>query len=560
MTMPSGDHEVRDIDVPLRLQPVVARPEGWRGRSINLIAVGLVGFVVIGVLLSTAFGNSGPSSPASGAVAVASGSPGPPTRPTRRPTPIPLPLATPLPTIEVHGTARPSERRLVYVDGPDLLDLGSGTLRSLGRTYEDVLWPVGSEYVCICVVRSQGVGSSAAVTLQFGRFDETGERLAETDLVAYDDVVAVPEMTEGFSGFNIAATMDAAGDHLFVVATARRPPVWIVELHIVDVDTGSLLDSAVIDSFPVDLDELRPSASPRMGFDAPDGVYAWAFAVAATPDGETVFVSVALLEVLAEAWTSRNLEWFVPIGNGAAGDPLPMPEDAQLAPDRWCIGRPTFVDAERLVQVCGQPPQPGDGFWSVRRLTTAGKSLGDLPLGAVGEDVSAAAAPLVDRERRAVYLWDSFRHLVGRVDIDTGSAQQGLVDDPVVRGGGSPSGPAWIGFEPGLVLSGDRTRLYALGLEAGNGGARRSTGIWVFDADTLEMLDHWEPRALLTSLAVSADGRFVYAAGAPGYDADGHENQRWPASLTVYDATSGEIAVLYGAIGEGQWLGFPSAF
>ena len=462
MTMPSGDHEVRDIEVPLRLQPVVARPEGWRGRSINLIAVGLVGFVVIGVLLSTAFGNSGPSSPASGALAVASGSPGPTARPTRRPTPIPLPLATPLPTIEVHGTARPSERRLVYVDGPDLLDLGSGTMRSLGRTYEDVFWPAGSEYVCICVVRSQGAGSSAAVTLQFGRFDETGERLVETDLVAYDDVVAVPETTEGF---NIAATMDAAGDHLLVVVTARRPPVWIVELHIVDVDTGSLLDSAVIDSFPVDLDELRPSASPRMDFNAPDGVYAGVNAVAATPDGKTVFVRVGLFEVLEEAWTSRNLEWFVPIGDGTAGEPLPMPEDAQLAPDRWCIGRPTFVDAERLVQVCGQPPQPGDGFWSVRRLTTAGKSLGDLPIGAVGEDASAAAAPLVDRERRAVYLWDSFRHLVGRVDIDTGSAQQGLVDDPAVRGGGSPFGPAGSASTPVWCFRGTGRASTRLGLK-----------------------------------------------------------------------------------------------
>ncbi len=557
MTTPTEDHEIHDIEVPLRLQPVVARPEGWRGRSLNLIAVGLVGFVVIGLLLGTAFDNSGPSGPASGAVAVASGSPDRTARPTRRPTPIPRRLATPLPTIEVNSTTRPSERRLVYRDGQEILDLGSGTLRSFGRTYEDVLWPVGNEYVCICVVRSGGVGSSAGATLQFGRFDETGKRLVETDLVAFDDIEAVPEMTEGF---NITATMDAAGDHLFVVAAVRRPPLWIVELHIVDVDTGSLLDRAVIDSFPVHLDEPRPSASPRIDGSAPEGVYAWANAVAAAPDGKTVFATVGLSEVRGEAWTSRNLEWFVPIVEGKAGDPLPMPEDAQLAPDRWCIGRPTFFDDVRIVQVCGPPPQPGDGsFWSVRRVTTAGESLGDLPIGAARADGSAASH-LVDRERRAIYLWDSFSHLLSRVDIDTGRAQEGVVDASVLPGDRSPSGRGWIGVDPGLALSVDGTRLYALGIQAGTGNAGRSTGVWVFDTDTLEVLEHWGPRALLTSLAVSADGRFVYAAGAAGFDAEGHENHRWAASITVYDATNGEIAVLYGAIGAGQWLAFPSAF
>jgi hypothetical protein len=51
----------------------------------------------------------------------------------------------------------------------------------------------------------------------------------------------------------------------------------------------------------------------------------------------------------------------------------------------------------------------------------------------------------------------------------------------------------------------------------------------------------------------------VYASSPAGYDVNGHENPRWQASVTVYDATTGEIVVLYGAIGEGQWLIFQAS-
>lgn len=557
MTLPTEDHEVHEVEIPLRLQPVVARPGGWRGRSINLIAVGLVGFVVIGLLLGTAFDNSGPSSSASVAVAVASGSPRPTARPTRRPTSTPLPLATPLPTLEAYGTERPTERRLVYGSGQEILDLGTGTLRSFGRGYEDVMWPIGDEFVCVCLFREQGANASSGVTLQFGRFDQTGKRLVERDIVTLDDVVAVPEMSEGF---NMTATLDAPGGRLYVVDAVRRPPAWTVELHIVDVETGELLDSAVIDRFPVDLEEPRPSAPPRIDGSVPDGVYAWASMVAAGPDGGSLFVTVAQSEVRGDQWTNRNLEWFVPVREGKSGDARPLSADASLAPERWCIGRPTYADAEQVIQVCGPPPTPDGGeFWSVRRLTTGGETLADWPIGASRADGSAAA-PVVDRVRRSVYLWDAFRHLVSRVDIDTGRARDGVVDETALGGDRQPSGRGWIGVDPGLVASVDGTRLYAIGLSAGTGNAARSTGVWVIDADSLEIIDHWQPRALLTSLAVSADGRFVYAAGAAGYDADGNENQRWPASVTVYNATTGEIAVLYGAMGAGRWLGFPSAY
>ncbi len=550
MSPPSDD---QDVDVPLRLQPVVARPGGWRGRSINLVAVGLVGFVVLGVVLGTALDNG---APASSPVAVASVSPATPA-PTKLPTPTRLPLDTPLPTLEVNSSERPTERRLVWGNGQQILDLGTGTMRSFGRQYEDVMWPVGEELVCVCLIRTPGTTTPAPL-LRFARFDLDGELIVGLDMVAIEGVVPVPEMTEGF---NMAAAIDAEAKRLVVVDVVRRPPNWVVELHVVDASTGELLDSIVVDTFPVDLEEPRPSASPRTDGGAPDGVYAWAGTVALAPDGGSVLVTVAKSEVRGDEWTGKNLEWIVPVDDGQAGEPMPLSADASLATERWCIGRSTFLDDEMIVGICGPPAEPFDAsFWSVRRLTSDGRSLGDVPIGAADSNGGSAAA-IIDRERRAVYLWDPFLHLMSRVDVDDGRAHEGGVAEAMLPGDRGRQNRGWIGIDPGLVASPDGTRLFALGLIPGPSEVGVSTGVWVFDADTLELLDHWTPRALLTSLAVSADGRFVYAIGATGYDADGNPNPRWTASVTVYDARNGTIDVLYGAVGdEGQWLAFPPGY
>jgi hypothetical protein len=443
----------------------------------------------------------------------------------------------------------------VYGNGQEILDLGTGTVRSFGRQYEDVMWPVGDELVCVCLVRLSSTSSTPI--LRFRRFDLRGTTIVERDLVSLEDAVAVPEMTEGY---NMTAAIDAAGRRLIVVDVVRRPPSWVVELHVVDARTGELLDSLVVATFAVDLEEPRPSASPRTDGGAPDGVYAWVSAVALAPDGGSAFVTVSQSEVRGDQWTGHNLEWLVPIVDDRAVEPTELPAEARLATDRWCVGRPTFLDADLVVQLCGPPSEPYDSsFWSVRRLTADGVSLGDLPIGAAQSDGSSAAATIVDRARRSVVMWDPFRHLVSRVDVDDGRIHEGVVAESMLPGDRGPSRRGWVGVDPGLVASVDGTRLYTLGLASGPGDVGTSTGVWVFDAETLELIDHWAPRALLTSMAVSADGRFVYAASAAGYDVDGRENPRWPSSVTVYDATTGEIVVLYGSIGGGQWLTFQTS-
>lgn len=549
--------EEEDVNVPLRLQPVVARPQGWRGRSSSLVAVGLVGFIVFGIVLGSAFGDGGPSSSA----AVAAASPAPlasSAPPTRRPTPTQVPLPTSLPAREVLGGQIPSERRLVYANGLQVLDLATGTLVTPARSYDDLLLPLSDdELVCACVVRGAigADGTTPGQGVRFGRFDLNGTPIVERDLLTFDGVVPVPEMTEGF---NVLAALDAGGRNLFVLDVIRRPPVWTVELHTVDVETGALVGSTVLDSLPVDLAGATSSASARPAGTTPDGIYAWANALTVSPDGRTAFVSVNASEVRGDSWTNGMHEWMVPIRNGKPRSARPLSADARLGPDSWCLGWPTFVDPTLLVRVCYRGPgQSPAGDAVVQRVTTAGESFDDLVIGQPLSDTGQPATTTIDRARRAVFIWNPQLHALARVGIDDGQVLAGQVPDSQVPGGRSPGDGRYPGVEPGLALSPDGQRLYALGIGPASGRAGASTGVWVFDPDTLGVLDHWAPRALLTSLAVSADGRFVYAAGASGLDVDGHENP-WPASVTVYDAVTGEIQVVYGAVARDTWVSFPA--
>ena len=110
---------------PSRSSRVVDRPQGWRSRSGSVVAFGLVGFIVVGLVLGSALGG-GPRQPDEAAVApspVATRAP----RPSNRPTPTRTPRPTPLPSLEVIGGRIPTEERLVQGNGFELLDLADGT-------------------------------------------------------------------------------------------------------------------------------------------------------------------------------------------------------------------------------------------------------------------------------------------------------------------------------------------------------------------------------------------------------------------------------------------------
>jgi hypothetical protein len=179
------------------------------------------------------------------------------------------------------------------------------------------------------------------------------------------------------------------------------------------------------------------------------------------------------------------------------------------------------------------------------------------------------AEPVLDRANRRVYVWQPVDHTLSRVNLDDHSIDR-LTVDPAATGGGSPgpagsgepgSGapPVWATFNsdmrlyqtPQLVPDPASGRLFALGVVQQDRDTQvsfGSSGIWVFDAGTLSMLDHWVPLAGYGMIGLSGDARWLYAAAGSGADQRGNP-ANWQSSITVYDVSDGRPALQLGRLG-----------
>ncbi len=544
-----GPRDEEDL-VPLTLQPVVDRPKGWRSRSGNVVAVALVGFIVVGLVLGTALGG-GPRQADEAVVApsaVAARTP----RPTNRPTPTRTPLPTPLPSAEIIGGRIPTEERLVQANGYQILDLSAGTLRPVSTGADGPFIQVpGGGFVCACTALDPTL-APGAMTLRFRRMDPDGTTVVNRRIQRFDDAEAVPNMTDGWG---YTAALSADGHDLYVLSALRDTTKWTVRLLVVDTATGKLAGNDKLLTVPVSTAEPRPSGTAAPN-GVSDGSYIWLSTLAVSGDGRAVYVTVNSAEVRADVWINRSLEWMVPVDAGVLGAPLPLAAADVVRDVQWCLTRPVFAGTI-LGQVCSQ----ADGSTEpliVRRVTEAGEVLEAVALPTWSFDGRTPIASAVDQRRGAVLVWDAGKHVLARVDLERGVAESSVVPESRLRSEERLLEPSrgYFGVDPGLVLSPDGTRIYALGIGRGQSEMGVSTGVWVFDAETLELLDRFEPRAMLSSIAVSGDGTFVYATSPAGFDVGGYENRAWPATLTVYDATTGEIQVLYGALDPVAWPAF----
>jgi hypothetical protein len=559
MTVPDEEEEVV---VELRLQPVVARPDGWRGRSGGLIAAGLAAFIVVGIALGTVFGTGRPASSAA-AIALEPSAVASPTA-SRRPTPTRRPQLPPLPALEIVGGQIPTERRLVYANGLQVLDLSSGVLTTPARPWEDLILPLpNDEFVCVCMTREGPTGdaTTSTVSLRVERFDAFGTTIVEHEAMTFDGIVAIPEMDLGFT---MSAALSTDDRSLYVMTAVRRPPVWTVEVHQVDPATGELIASTLVDELAIDVAEPgappspSPFASPTAKPDGtpPDGLHVWANALVVSPNGAAVVATIAYSIIRGDVWTNGFHEFLMPIADGRVGQAVTIDEGTEVA-NGWCIGPPEFVDDELIVQVCLSPdPTEGEGEFRVLRLTTTGEEIGDVALRSDSWAGHYQLAIALDRGRRSVVAWDPVAHGLSRVSVDDGALFEREVARAMLPDESPTSDRGYFGAEPGLVLSPDGRRIYALGFALGPSDSGVSTGVWVFDANTFNLVDRWLPRAMLTSLAVSADGRFVYAAGAQGFDVEGNQAPNWPGSVTVYDAETGDVQVVYGDVSRDSWVNF----
>ena len=212
----------------------------------------------------------------------------------------------------------------------------------------------------------------------------------------------------------------------------------------------------------------------------------------------------------------------------------------------------------------------GEASSGVLRYAPTGRDLGTVDLAAEtggGPWPAMTGAAVADVPSGTLYLWEPFaRRLVavdtvaGRVarstTIEGGEAAVGDPLDPLgdlvrrVLAAIVPTVSAKVYLAPALALSPDGRTLYVLATMATSmtSGGSGSLGIVVVGADDLVVRDRWSPSADLRSIAVSADGRYVLAAGAPGVDASGVEAP-WEASITAWDAATGKVRAIAGRLG-----------
>ena len=313
---------------------------------------------------------------------------------------------------------------------------------------------------------------------------------------------------------------------------------WLSGVDIVDLGTLETIAT-------VDLPAVVPAATL-------DKVWA------RSPDGRRLAVARRLYVssdwyVWADAASSqRHDHWTVAWDGTAAGPAVDAGSSSGDTCSQWGAG---FVDEAEVYVACFA------GIPAIERrdLTGAVLQRTEVPGGGGGEG-GGLLMHVVDGQ---LYLWDPMNLRIQRVDLPTGTLTQGVgsrptaaaPDDDLLAAIGrrigqaiAPSAAAKFLLQPAMAVSADGTRLYALGAVL-NEGSIGSTGVFVFDAQTLAELDHWDATADFGSIAISADGGFVYAAGGGGRKADGTPSNDM-ASIMVFDASDGSVRLMAGEVGD----------
>jgi hypothetical protein len=211
------------------------------------------------------------------------------------------------------------------------------------------------------------------------------------------------------------------------------------------------------------------------------------------------------------------------------------------------------------------------GGVSLFRFDASGQPMGIDPASA-SESVSGLdGLSQVARAGAHVYLWQPVAHTLIEFDLRTGQHRTATATtaltpsgDPLASLGRAvgrwlaPSVLAKILLEPGIVVSPDGKTVFALGIRSLAGEDNDgSLGVFAFDTESMQQTAHWQPTADYVSLAISADGRFVYALGQPKVDAAGNPTKQG-ASITVFAPANGQVVAIAGQLGSQGYL-FPSA-
>ena len=519
---------------------------GWLGRF-GQAATAAVALTVAGALIAVVLTHP---------LSEPGKSPGPSTNAT--PGPSRGAQATPLPKIMLNGDEPNPDVVVVRTERGDYarVDLTTGSidgpLTGKSSPSELRLLDDGS-MVCLCVSESGSIGGQPtdnAVTLD--RYDSRGKLTSSSPIASFS---GEPDpRDEGKQILDMPAHVltrvgySTDGRYGFVGWSLRAHPVWRGGIVVVDLGDGSIVSRLSL-----------PNATDGAG-DARRVVMAPGVVGSISPS------SVAIARDWYEFSPATSQSPSYRFGNDVFSAKLGDGTFSNLAPVSLAS------DCGATVNRAGA--LPGGGFWLactrggaeltvVRRLAADGSALGDVWVaGGVGIDADPTA---LSADGATLYVWDPSSATLTRVDVVKGTktSGQGVAaagEGPLSALGHwlAPTAAAKSFLRGAVTISPDGSRIYAIGIKGG--GSREmagSSGVFAFDAATLQPSGPWQPTADYVSVAISADGRFVYAAGLPGTDAAGQPQLAQQASITVYDTSDGSVRLIAGRLG-GDMLSFIS--
>jgi hypothetical protein len=466
----------------------------------------------------------------------------------------PTGAATPLPKLILNGDLPFPTSILVASDAGDiaLVDLGAGTIGgTIARTQRPSAITVTATGVvaCICITTSAFVdGYPTKYDVRLRTFTRATTPIRDEPVVVLTGTPDPRLPATAWDHVTTSISFSPDDRSALVGWSTQDGRVWHSGLLVVDISAGTVVaEQAFPDMTSGEGDARRLVAAPRV--------------VGLGADG-TVFVARSWAE-----WGSANVET----------EPTRIGDDAYRATlaDGAVTGFAPISDAAN----CGPSfvragARPGGGMWltcttqsgtlTLRRVAADGTSLGSESMprtGFIDGDTTA-----VSPDGQTFYAWDPGSWTLTRIDLATGTrSDKRLVSgaasvDPMTALGRwlAPTADAKSILRGALVSSPDGSRLYVLATQPVVDDRRPtgSAGILVVDAATLEVLDHWPPNADLISIALSADGSLLYAAGLPGVDASGAPRSAQGASVTVYDTATGQEQLVAGQLGSSM-LSFP---
>ncbi|MBF6604103.1 MAG: hypothetical protein IVW53_00775 [Chloroflexi bacterium] len=454
------------------------------------------------------------------------------------------PTASPLPAFALSGP--PLAGRVIAGAGQGFvaIDLATGSAGAdlvPGATYGSRLFHrPGGGLICACQTYASSDFVSGTMTMTIGirviaAAGGTVQRIPVETLTGNADPYA-----GGTDPAGVTATADLSADGrtVYVAWSYRTSPLWHLGIDVVDLGSGAVVQ------------RMRLADRPSIVSGSPVGL--WFSALRIAPDGSSAMLSIAGLDGAAGV---EHVLATITRGRIIGTNTLPVP--SVTISGSVCTGSGTegWATAQSYYVVCGGP---ASGFMVFDR---AGRIVASQVFAGSGQPSETwfAGSDVVDRTAGLLYHWDPFARTLTRVDLATGRITGTATAAKADTGGGGPLGvlgdlgrtiAGWIApqatakvfLQPGLALAPDGSRIYALGVASSGSG---SSGVDVFDTRTMTQLDHWAPVADLGSIAVSPDGKYVYVAGTPG----GNSSQTYPASLEVYDASTGALHLVAGDLG-----------